>query len=37
VRRTPATEYLVVSPDGALLGIVSASDLANRLDSAGSA
>jgi Zn-dependent protease len=37
VRRTPATEYLVVAPDGALLGIVSASDLANRLDSAGSA
>jgi Zn-dependent protease/CBS domain-containing protein len=35
VRRTPATEYLVVAPDGSLLGILAASDLASRLDTAG--
>jgi len=37
VRRTPATEYLVVGPDGTLTGILAATDLANRLDAARSA
>jgi Zn-dependent protease len=34
VRRTPATEYLVVGPDGRPAGILAASDLAAHLDPA---